>query len=362
MDSSTEKTLESLNIFVDLKKLDSDFDDLEKKLSTINPKDSGKEENIEILKRYNKTQRIKELVEQFEKIEKQKSESHELLSDPDFKDLANEDLKKLDIELDVIVKELTKLCKVPLPNDDEKAIVEIRPGVGGVEASLFAEDLFKMYTRYFSNTGMKVEVFSMDYNSEGGINEAIFLVDEPDSFGLLRFESGVHRVQRVPRTESSGRIHTSSASVVVMPKFSKSTINVKSDELRIDVFRAGGPGGQSVNTTDSAVRIAHLPTGITVSCQNGKSQHKNKEMAMSILLNKLQQIEDEKKAASIQNLRESSIQSGDRSVKIRTYNFQQSRVTDHRINQSWFNLEEILNGEIEEVLTETNKTLRQLER
>ncbi len=360
MDSSTQKTLESLNIFVDLNKLDSDFEDLSKKLSLVNPKDSGKQENIELLKKFNKTQRIKDLISEFKKLEKQKLENIELTSDPDFKDLATEETQKIEEKIVEITKELAKLCKVPLANDEEKAIIEIRPGVGGVEASLFAEDLFKMYTRYFSNNGMKVEVFSIDYNSEGGINEAIFLVDELDSFGLLRFESGVHRVQRVPKTESSGRIHTSSASVVVMPKFSKSTVNVKSEELRIDVFRAGGPGGQSVNTTDSAVRITHLPTGITVSCQNGKSQHKNKEMAMSILLNKLQQIEDEKKATSIQNLRESSIQSGDRSVKIRTYNFQQSRVTDHRINQSWFNLEEILNGEIEEVLTETNKTLRQL--
>lgn len=203
-----------------------------------------------------------------------------------------------------------------------------------------------------------MELYSFVYDDVGGIKEAVFLIDEEESFAKFRFEAGVHRVQRVPTTESSGRIHTSTASVVVMPEISIKEVKIKPEELRIDVYRSSGPGGQSVNTTDSAVRITHLPTGITVSCQNGKSQHKNKEMALSILASKLEEIESSIQKDATKEIRNSAISGGDRSVKIRTYNFQQSRITDHRISTSWFNIPEIMDGEIEEIVATTNLKLR----
>ncbi len=283
-----------------------------------------------------------------------------LLTDLELGGLAKDDIKKLEQEATSKLAELEKLNVKKLDNDDSKAIIEIRPGVGGVEAALFAEDLFKAYLASFSKSGIKIEVYTIDYNVEGGINLAIFLVDLPGSFGLLRFEGGVHRVQRVPSTETLGRIHTSTASIVVMPQFDNIDIKIEPSDLRIDVYRATGPGGQSVNTTDSAVRITHLPSKITVTCQNSKSQHKNKEFAMSVLKSRLYEIELAKKQVKEKNIRLDSIQGGDRSAKIRTYNFPQSRITDHRIGKSWFNINEVMAGGIGDIVEESGIELRKL--
>lgn len=323
-----------------------------------NSKGFQSDEYISKLKEYNNAQRVITLLSSLTKKNQELNSSRELLNTPEMADLAQEEITKLEEELTSLSKELEFLTRKTLPDDEKKALLEFRPGVGGVEASLFAEELFRAYTKYAALKGLKTEVINIDYNQEGGINEAVFLVDEIDSYGLLRFESGVHRVQRVPSTEASGRIHTSTASIVVMPQIQAGEIHINPDEIRIDVFRAGGPGGQSVNTTDSAVRVTHIPTGIIVKSQNTKSQIKNKELALSILASKLQEIENEKASNSITNLREESIRGGDRSVKIRTFNFPQGRITDHRIGKSWFNITEVMGGNLDEIITEVSLELR----
>lgn len=316
----------------------------------------------QLSKELEKVQRKLALVLNLEKLLNRLNETQKLLSDSEFSDIAKEEIEQIEAEITTDLEELETLNLVKLENDDLRAIMEIRPGVGGIEAALFAENLLKAYMAYFSREKIATEVYTVDYNLEGGINLAIIFIDESGSFGTLRFESGVHRVQRVPTTEAMGRIHTSTASIVVMPKYEEVDIKIEAADLRIDVYRSTGPGGQSVNTTDSAVRITHLPSKITVTCQSSKSQHKNKEFAMAVLKSRLYEIELEKKSAKEKSLRQSSIQGGDRSAKIRTYNFPQSRVTDHRINKNWFNINEIMEGEIgvvaKEVSLELRKTLK----
>lgn len=240
----------------------------------------------------------------------------------------------------------------PMPS-----ILEIRAGTGGEEAALFAQDLLTMYTNFAKQNGWQMNLLSANGSGLGGIKEAIveFLSDE--SFMLLRHESGVHRVQRIPATETSGRIHTSAASVVVLPLVDEFEIKINPSELEILTYRSSGPGGQSVNTTDSAIRITHKPSGISVTCQDQKSQHKNKEQAMKILRSKLYEIEIEKRNSTVDDMRKQSIKSGDRSDKIRTYNFPQNRITDHRIKKSWFGIENILNGNIKDMLNDVSTLL-----
>jgi peptide chain release factor 1 len=285
-------------------------------------------------------------------------EAAAMKDDEYLKDLADAQLVESEENITQLMNELKYINQKVLINDEKKAIFEIRPGVGGIEASLFAEELFRMYLNYIKAKSLSHEVYSITYNLEGGINEATFIVNEPESFGSFRFEGGVHRVQRVPKTEAMGRIHTSTVSVVVVPKFETTDIEINPNEIRIDVYRSSGPGGQSVNTTDSAVRITHLPTGIIVTCQNGKSQHKNKEMAMSVLYSKLQDIEEEKREKEEKALRKQSVDTSDRSSKIRTYNFPQSRITDHRVNKSWFNINEVMEGYLDEIIPEVSLELR----
>ncbi len=255
-----------------------------------------------------------------------------------------------------IYNELTKNIN---PDDIRNAIIEIRAGTGGEEAALFAGDLYRMYSRYATDKkSWKIEILSTHYTSTGGIKEIIFEISGKGAFGELKNESGVHRVQRIPETESSGRIHTSAASVVVLPSVDDiPEITINESDIKIDVYRATGPGGQSVNTTDSAVRITHLPTNIVVTCQDEKSQHKNKAKALSVLKSKLYQIQQEEEASKIGDKRQSAIKGGDRSAKIRTYNYPQSRVTDHRIKQTWHNLQSILNGELDQIIKETQEGL-----
>ena len=276
-------------------------------------------------------------------------------NDQEIIDLAQKDLNDLTKKKEKYENEL-KVFLLPKDEDDNKnAIVEIRAGTGGLEASLFCSDLFKMYEKVCSKKKWKLEIINISKSEAGGFKEVIFLVNGDDIYSYLKYESGVHRVQRIPKTETQGRVHTSAATVAVLPEAEDVDIEIKESDLRIDVFRAGGPGGQSVNTTDSAVRITHVPSGVVVSQQDEKSQHKNKAKALKILRSRVYEAEKRKKDQERSSNRRSQIGSGDRSERIRTYNFPQGRVTDHRINLTLHKLDEFLSGEIHE---EMNQELR----
>jgi peptide chain release factor 1 len=273
-------------------------------------------------------------------------------NDQEMIDLAQKDLNEL-IEKKEKNENQLKLFLLPKDEDDDKnAIVEIRAGTGGLEASLFCADLFKMYEKVCSKKKWLLEIINISKSEAGGFKEVIFSVNGSDIYSYLKYESGVHRVQRIPETETQGRVHTSAATVAVLPEAEDVDIKIKESDLRIDVFRAGGPGGQSVNTTDSAVRITHIPSGVVVSQQDEKSQHKNKAKALKILRSRVYEAEKRKKDQERSSNRRSQIGTGDRSERIRTYNFPQGRVTDHRINLTLHKLEEFLNGEIHEEMSQ----------
>ena len=276
-------------------------------------------------------------------------------NDTEMVEMAEKDLNQLRIKK-IDYENKLKIFLLPKDEDDDKnAIVEIRAGTGGLEASLFCSDLFKMYERVCSKKKWKLEIINISKSEAGGFKEVVFSVNGNDIYSYLKYESGVHRVQRIPETETQGRVHTSAATVAVLPEAEDVDIQIKEADLRIDVFRAGGPGGQSVNTTDSAVRITHIPTGVVVSQQDEKSQHKNKAKALKILRSRVYEAEKRKKDQERSSNRRSQIGTGDRSERIRTYNFPQGRVTDHRINLTLHKLEEFLSGEIHE---EMNQELR----
>lgn len=281
-------------------------------------------------------------------------ESTELLqdSDPEIKNLAREELSDLNQNKDQLEDDLRKLLLPKDPNDDKNVIVEIRAGTGGEEAALFAGDLFRMYTRYAESRNWRVEVMAQHLTGVGGIKEIIALVHGKGAYSQFKYESGIHRVQRVPTTEAQGRIHTSAVTVAVLPEAEEVDVKIDPSELKIDVYRSTGPGGQSVNTTDSAVRITHLPTGLVVTCQDEKSQLKNKNKALKVLrarlLNQITQEQKEKRSEE----RKNQVGSGDRSGRIRTYNFPQGRVTDHRIGLTLYKLDEILAGNLNEFIDE----------
>lgn len=280
-------------------------------------------------------------------------------ADPELVALAKADLARLPSEIAALEAELYELLIPRDPHDDRDAIVEIRAGTGGDEAGLFAAELARMYTRYAERHGLTVEPISVSEGNLGGVKEAIFAVRGADAYGLLRRESGVHRVQRVPQTETQGRIHTSAATVAVLPEAEEVDVKIEPQELKIDVFRSSGPGGQSVNTTDSAVRITHLPTGVVVQQQDQKSQLQNKLKAMEVLRARLLDriIADQESARARE--RRAMVGTGDRSAKIRTYNFAQSRVTDHRINLSVHNLDDVLNGHLDPLVDALRMASRQ---
>ncbi len=273
-------------------------------------------------------------------------------SDPELAELAQTEVEQLTSEQEERLARLQTLLLPKDPNDDKNVIVEIRAGTGGDEAGLFAADLFRMYTRWADAHGFKIDLMSHHDTGVGGFKEAIFLVKGRGAFSRLKYESGVHRVQRVPVTEAQGRIHTSTATVAVLSEADEVDVQVAPEDVRIDVFRATGPGGQSVNTTDSAVRLTHLPTGIVISCQDEKSQLQNRTKAMAILRARLYQMEQERLAAERSEARRGQIGTGERSEKIRTYNFPQNRVTDHRIGKTVYRLADVLAGDLDEFIDE----------
>ncbi len=283
------------------------------------------------------------------------AEGEEILADPDMdkemKELAEEEIKDAKERIEALSQELKILLLPKDPNDDKSVIVEIRGGAGGDEAALFAGDLFRMFTMYAETNRWKTEILSSNPTDIGGYKEISFSIEGQGAYSKLKFESGVHRVQRIPSTESGGRIHTSTVTVAVLPEVEEVEVDINANDLRIDVFRAGGPGGQCVNTTDSAVRITHIPTGLVVSCQDEKSQHKNKDKAMKILRSRLYDLVQQEQHDKIASERKSQVGTGDRSERIRTYNFPQGRVTDHRIGLTLHKLDSILNGDMDELIS-----------
>ena len=271
-------------------------------------------------------------------------------TDEEMRAMAKEELEELEKNQERLEEEIKQLLVPKDPEDSKNVILEIRGGTGGDEASLFAGDLFRMYQRYAEKKGWKVVINSYQEGTMGGFKEIIATISGEDAFGILKFESGVHRVQRVPNTETQGRVHTSAATVACMPEMEDYELDLNEKDIRIDLFNASGPGGQSVNTTYSAVRMVHIPTGLTVSMQDEKSQHKNKEKALRILKARIYDQEMQKRNEERSSLRKSYVSSGDRSAKIRTYNFPQSRLTDHRIGLTVYNLPAIMDGELDEVV------------
>ena len=332
------------------------YDSLEKELSSgnVEPKLFAK-----ISKEYSNLGNIISTAREYINFENERRDLKHILedknNDTEIIEMAKKDLSEMDSKEKKHENKL-KIFLLPKDEDDDKnAIVEIRAGTGGLEASLFCSDLFKMYEKVCSKKKWNLEIISISKSDAGGFKEVIFSVSGDDIYSYLKFESGVHRVQRIPETETQGRVHTSAATVAVLPEAEDIDIQIKESDLRIDVFRAGGPGGQSVNTTDSAVRITHIPSGVVVSQQDEKSQHKNKAKALKILRSRVYESEKRKKDEERSSNRRSQIGSGDRSERIRTYNFPQGRVTDHRINLTLHKLDQFLNGEIH---NEMNEELR----
>jgi peptide chain release factor 1 len=298
--------------------------------------------------------RLKELIKAWDRLQKVESElveNQDLAKGTDeLAEMAQAEIPALETELANLMKEVQYALLPPDPNEDRDAIVEIRAGTGGDEAALFAADLYRMYTRYAEVAGLKVEPLESSPSELGGVREMIFKLSGQGVFRRLRYESGVHRVQRVPATEAQGRIHTSTATVAVLPEAEEVDLELKADELRIDVCRSGGPGGQGVNTTDSAVQVTHLPTGMIVRCQDGRSQQKNKEKALQILRSRLLEQAQREEAEKYAAQRKGQIGTGERSEKVRTYNYPQNRVTDHRVDLTLYNLDTFIQGNIQQMI------------
>ncbi len=328
-----------------IQKILSHFEFLQAKLN----ENLKNEELIKFSKEYAELKPIYEKIQEFNKIKNELSEAKELFNDPEFKDLAGDEVSKLEERLIVEDKELQLLLLPKDVNDNRSVILELRAGTGGDEAALFVSDLLRMYERYSDISNWKVESISSTPSQLGGFKEIILSISGENVFSKLKYESGVHRVQRVPETESGGRVHTSAATVAVLPEAEEVDVEIANSDIRIDTMRSSGAGGQHVNTTDSAVRITHLPTGIVV-ISSEKSQHQNRAKAMQVLRTRLYDLSISSQQNEIASARKSQVGSGDRSERIRTYNFPQGRVTDHRINYTIYKLDNFLNGDIQELI------------
>lgn len=322
---------------------------LVKQLPVLNSKT---EEFKKVLKRIGELEELVRLKESLETLNSRISEAEEILSqsdDTDLQDLAREELSHLQSQQTKIKEHLREQLFPQDPDDKRNALVEIRPGTGGEEAGLFARDLFRMYSKYCEKSGYETEVYDAHFSGLGGIKEMVFLVKGPAAYGKFKRERGVHRVQRIPQTEASGRVHTSAATVAVFPEVEDEEVKIDQKDLKIDTFCAGGHGGQNVNKVSSAVRITHLPSGLVVSCQEERSQLQNRVRAMKILRARLQYLYNAEKKAKIDGARKQQVRTGDRSEKIRTYNFPQNRLTDHRAGITLYNLDRIMEGELDDL-------------
>ena len=346
----------------ELEKIKKEYDEITGELSKTEVVS-----DVEKLKKLSKKQAgFKEIMDKYEsllKIEKSILENDEIIKkdeDEELTALAKEENEKLLNNKNKLEKKIRLLLIPKDPKDEKDVLVEIRAGAGGDEAGLFAAELFRMYARFAEKQNWRAVVLNSNKSTIGGFKEIIFEINGNDVYAKMKYESGVHRVQRIPKTEKQGRVHTSTITVAILPQAEETELKIKSEEIRIDIFRSSGPGGQSVNTTDSAVRITHLPTGITVSCQDEKSQLKNKNKAMQILRSRLLVLEEEKKAKEKKDARRGQIGTGDRSEKIRTYNFPQDRITDHRIKKSWHEIESVLEGNIDDIVSSLEQADREI--
>lgn len=340
--------------------LRNEYEELSKLLGQ--PDIMATERGRQAAKRHSELGRLLDLFDQQQELGDKIVETEAMQDDEQLRELATQELSSLKHQLEQVRQQLEEALVPTDPRDTKNTIIEIRAGAGGDEASLFAGELYRMYARFAEGRQWRAEILSASPSEVGGYKEVIFKVSGQDAYGTLKFESGVHRVQRVPATESGGRIHTSTATVAVLPEAEEADIEIDPADLRVDVFRSSGPGGQSVNTTDSAVRITHEPTGITVTCQDEKSQHKNKAKALNVLRSRLLALKIEAEQQAAAEARKSQIGTGDRSEKIRTYNFPQDRVTDHRINLSVKNLPGVLDGKIDKLIEALEVQDRQLKK
>jgi peptide chain release factor 1 len=341
-----------MDLLEKLKKVKEKYDNINRELSDQSNL-SNKDKLISLSKERSELEEIVNTYDDYAKIVKNIHDNKEIIEaekDMELIELAEEELKELQVKRDKLEEEIKVLLLPKDKNDDRDVIMEIRAGTGGEEAALFANDLFRMYSRYAEIKGWKVELIDINDTGLGGIKEVIFSVGGKSVYANLKFESGVHRVQRVPETEGSGRVHTSAASVAVLPEAEDVQVDINPNDLKIDVYRSGGAGGQNVNKVETAIRITHIPTGIVVQCQDERSQLKNRQKALKVLKARLYDMELKKQNEEISAKRKSMVRSGDRSDKIRTYNFPQNRITDHRIGLTLYNLSHIIEGELDELI------------